>query len=227
MASTGSASLSDIETLALGVGAALALINATYRPLLPFVTAIHEAGHALAAFLSGRKVTAITIRRDTSGETVSTGRSRGVGVVLTLLCGYPSPSLLGLSAVWAARRGHVDGWALVTFLVLFVTLFALRNFYGVVIVAVLAAGLWWVVSNGQVESVVTGVVGIGSFLMTAGLRGVWELVRERSANDATFLARASGVPVAVWKAVFVVFAVFSLSVAAWLVWPAGVAAIGG
>src|SRR5699024_12319039 len=72
-------------------------------PLLATIT--HEGGHALVALLTGRRLTGIRLNRDTSGVTLSRGRPRGAGIVVTLLAGYPAPALTGLAA--ALLRGTV------------------------------------------------------------------------------------------------------------------------
>lgn len=74
--------------LLLGV-AALVLVGspAGYRLVRHLVTVVHEAGHALVAVLSGRRLSGIRLHADTSGLTVSRGRPRGPGMVATLLAG--------------------------------------------------------------------------------------------------------------------------------------------
>ena len=44
---------------------------------------MHEAGHALTAVLTGRRLTGIRLHSDTSGLTLSTGRPSGPGMVAT------------------------------------------------------------------------------------------------------------------------------------------------
>ena len=76
------------------------------------VTIAHEGAHGVAALLSGRRLAGIRLHSDTSGLTVSRGRSTGPGMVATALAGYPGPALLGLGAAYllhqrARARGAV------------------------------------------------------------------------------------------------------------------------
>ncbi|MDT7621592.1 MAG: hypothetical protein QOF99_2493, partial [Pseudonocardiales bacterium] len=52
------------------------------------VTIAHEGGHAMIAVLTGRRLAGIRLHSDTSGVTVSVGRTTGPGMVLTALAGY-------------------------------------------------------------------------------------------------------------------------------------------
>ena len=59
-------------------------------------TIVHEAGHALAAVLVGRRLQGIKLHSDTSGVTVSRGKPEGPGMAFTAMAGYMAPSVLGL-----------------------------------------------------------------------------------------------------------------------------------
>jgi hypothetical protein len=86
--------------LATGVAAALAVVvDAVWRWSRGVVTIAHEAGHAVAAIATGRRLTGIRLHSDTSGLTLSVGRPRGFGMIVTAAAGYVSPSLVGLAGV--------------------------------------------------------------------------------------------------------------------------------
>lgn len=106
----------------------------TWRLTRIVVTIVHECGHALAAVVVGRGLTGIRLHPDTSGMTVSTGAPRGPGLVVTVLGGYPAPSVLGLAGMALVADGHsrVLLWSLVVLLV--VTLWYVRNPFGVFVV---------------------------------------------------------------------------------------------
>lgn len=74
-----------------------------------------------------------------SGVTVSTGARRGTGLVLTLLAGYPAPSLLGLAGALSVASDHAWLMLVVATGLLAVTLAVVRNVYGGL--AVLATGV--------------------------------------------------------------------------------------
>src|SRR5918997_5118838 len=86
--------------LATGLGAALAVvIDGVWRWTRGVVTIAHEAGHAVAALVTGRRLTGIRLHSDTSGLTLSVGRPTGFGMVVTAAAGYVSRSLLGLAGL--------------------------------------------------------------------------------------------------------------------------------
>ncbi len=138
-ATTTSPPLPTAASLAVAVLAlALTWSPGGYRLGRHLVTFVHEAGHALAGIAAGRQLTGIRLHADTSGLTVSRGRRRGAGMVVTLAAGYPAPALAGVGAAAALGAGYAAGllWALVAACALTVPM--LRNLYG----------LWAVVAMG-------------------------------------------------------------------------------
>ncbi|MFZ0531531.1 MAG: M50 family metallopeptidase, partial [Propionicimonas sp.] len=136
---------------------------------------------------------------DTSGLTVTSGRPSGIGMVATLLAGYPAASAVGLAAAYLVAMGHSAGllWLLVCGLA--VMLLALRNLYGALVVLLagtaLAAASWF-------ASPVLAV-GLATLLawtlLLAGPRPVIELLATRApTSDAAQLARLTRVPRPVW-----------------------------
>lgn len=199
--------------VAVTVGVALCMVPSTYRWGRHVVTAIHEAGHAVIALLVGRRLRSIRLHSDSSGETVSVGRSAGPGVVATLLAGYPAPSLVGLSGVWAEGHGHVESWVLVLLVVLGAALALLRNLFGIVVMAVVLVGLWALHHWAEPRQADAACLLISAFLVSAGIRGVLELFGHGRVNDATSLARATRLPATVWKVLFLLVAVGALLLA--------------
>ncbi|MEO7588659.1 MAG: M50 family metallopeptidase, partial [Arachnia sp.] len=100
--------------------AALACVILAWRVVRMAVTVCHEAGHAVAATLSGRSLKGIRLHSDTSGVTLTRGKPAGAGMVFTLLAGYPAASLVGLLAAAVAGTGHALAmlWLLVALLAL-------------------------------------------------------------------------------------------------------------
>lgn len=166
------------------------------------ITVVHEAGHALVAVLTGRRLAGIRLHSDTSGVTVSRGRPSGAGVVMTLLGGYLAPGVLGLAAalLLAAGRPLALLWLLVVALLLL--LVWIRNLYGLLTVVglgVALAALSW-----YAEPCLSSTVAylLTWLLLLAAPRPVVELLGRgpagRRGSDPDQLARLTGVPALVW-----------------------------
>jgi Peptidase M50B-like len=194
------------------LAAAVVLVPRAWAMARHVGTIVHEAGHALVAVLTGRRLAGIRLHSDSSGVTVSVGRSRGPGMVTMLAAGYPAPALLGLGAAAVLETGHVAAllWALV--LLLFGMLLLVRNWFGAWTVlasgAAVFAVTWWL--PGRAQSAFGYLV--TWFLLFAGVREVLGLVGARRGggargSDADQLARLTHVPAAVWVGLFFLIAV--------------------
>jgi len=174
------------------------------------VTLAHEGAHGLAAVLTGRRLAGIRLHSDTSGLTVSSGRPRGLGMVVTLAAGYLGPGLFGLGAAFLLGAGHAVDVLWLVLVLLVLLLVQIRNWFGfcsvLVTGTVLLAASWWLPDRGQ--SVLAYLV--TWFLLMAAPRPVLELAAQRRRrgvrgtpdSDADQLARLTGVPAAVWIALF-------------------------
>ncbi|GAA2772606.1 M50 family metallopeptidase [Saccharopolyspora taberi] len=216
---SGNAVAMVVGLIALG----LVWSRGTWLPLRNVVTIAHEGGHAVVALLSGRTLNGIRLHSDTSGLTVSTGRSTGPGMVFTLLAGYPAVSLLGLGGAWlvSADGAQIMLWVCIGLLA--VMLLAIRNVYGVLSVVVTGAVVfvvsWFATPAWQALCCVL----FSWFLLFGGIRPVAELSRKRSRgraanSDADQLARLTGVPAGVWLALWFLVGFAALVVGGrWLV----------
>ena len=193
--------------LTLAAAVLLVLVPPAWKLTRHGITIVHEGGHGLVAALGGRRLQGIRLHSDTSGLTVSRGKPRGLGMVLTLLAGYTAPALLGLGAAWMLSQGLATGllWALLAALGLL--LVQIRNWFGLWSVAVTGALVFAVTWFGTsaVQSVFALLV--TAFLLIGALRTVVELQVTRSrrggsASDADQLARLSHLPGLFWVAVF-------------------------
>jgi hypothetical protein len=182
-------------------------------------TIVHEAGHAVVALLTGRRLSGIRLHSDSSGVTISVGRPRGAGVVAMLAAGYPAPAVLGVALALVLGTGRV---ALVLWLLVALLggmLLLVRNWFG--LWTVLASGLvvfavtWWLPPSAQAAF----AYAVTWFLLLTGVREVVDLIgvrRQRRGRpgargtDADQLARLTHVPAAVWVAVFLVVSVAAL-----------------
>lgn len=187
------------------------------------VTIAHEAAHGLAALISGRKLNGIQLHSDTSGLTVSAGRTTGPGMIVTTAAGYVGPGLLGLAAAALLAHHRAVGllWALVILLALL--LIQVRNWFGLWSIlfsaALVLAVSWWL--QPQAQSAFAYV--LTWFLLLAAPRPVLELQAHRRAaatktSDADQLARLTMVPAIVWVGFFLVVTVGALALGArWMV----------
>jgi len=183
------------------------------------VTIAHEAAHGLVALLSGRRLNGIQLHSDTSGLTVSEGRTSGPGMILTTAAGYLGPGALGLAAAAMLANHRAVGllWALLILLVLL--LIQVRNWFGLWSVLVSAAVVfgvsWWL--QPQVQSAFA--YSLTWFLLLAAPRPVLELATQRRGSGATLsdadqLARLTRVPALVWVGFFLVATVGALALGA-------------
>jgi hypothetical protein len=216
-----------ITLVAGGVALLVVLVGGqAWRLTRNVITIVHEAGHALAAVLVGRRLQGIRLHSDTSGVTVSRGKPEGPGMAFTAMAGYMAPSVLGL--LFASLLGGY----LVTAVLVLVALLLL----GVLVMVRNAYGVFTVVASAVVLAVVAFVAPkdvqapfaylLTWFLLLGGVRPVIELQlkRRRGAardSDADQLGRLTGVPPVLWVLTFAVLTVSCLFAGGlWLLEPA-------
>jgi len=201
-------------------GVAVALVVLAWPLTRTVVTICHEAGHAVAAVLVGRKLAGIRVHSDTSGLTVSRGKPRGPGMVFMLFAGYASASVIGLGVAWLVGEGRSAAalWLIVALLALM--LIRMRNFYGALVVLATGAGLalasWF--APAPVMSWLASAV--AWTLLLAGPRSVVEVAANRSSGtDGAQLARLTRVPRVVWVLAWLLVSVGALLAGGWLLLP--------
>jgi hypothetical protein len=216
--------------------AVVALLVVAVRPVWQLarngITIAHEGGHALVAVLAGRRLGGIRLHSDTSGLTVTRGRATGLGMVLTLLAGYLTPSLLGLGAAWLLAAGRLTLLLWLFLALLVAMLINIRNLYGLLAMLVATGGVF--LATWYATPDVQGIFAYAVmwFLLIGGVRPVGELQRLRwrrqaRDSDADQLARLTWIPGLVWVGVFGLISLGALAVAGYLLlWPA-VAALTG
>jgi hypothetical protein len=202
--------------VAAAIAAALVLQPLAWRIARNAITIAHEGGHALAALLTGRSLTGIRLHSDTSGVTVSKGRTSGPGMVLTSFAGYVTPPLLGLGAAALLGLGRVTALLWISLLLLGAMLLLIRNVFGVLSMLVTGGGVFAVswFAGADVQSAFAYLA--TWFLLVGGVRPVFELQRLRSRgraphSDADQLARLTGVPGLLWVGLFGLVALGSLA----------------
>jgi hypothetical protein len=173
-----------------------------------FTTLVHELGHAFAAVLCGRVVHGIRIRRNHSGDALSSGRG-GFGTVVSGVFGYPAPAIVGAAQLWSVFNGFTAAALFAGGVVLLLTLLVIRNLFGalVVLASVAVSAVLWVYATPEVQSYALLVLGVA--LLVGAVRGLVTVigvhVRRRDqlpTSDAYLLYRRTGVPSVLWLAVF-------------------------
>ena len=213
----------DWLVVGTGVAALLAVaVDALWRWARNLVTIVHEAGHALTAVLTGRRLTGIRLHSDTSGLTLSTGRPSGPGMVATAAAGYLAPSLAGLVGVVLLAFDQVTVMLWAATGLLLAMLVMVRNAYGAVSLVVTGA-IVVAVSLLAGADVQAGFAYAATwFLLLAGVRPVGELWRERrrwrghGRTDADQLARLTGVPGGLWVGFFGLCTLAALAAGGWV-----------
>jgi Peptidase M50B-like len=213
------------ETIAVVGPLALALVLVVFRDVWRVarhaITIAHEGGHALLALLSGRRLQGIKLHSDTSGVTLSKGRPHGLGMVMTVLAGYPTPPLVGLVGAVLLTMGRASLMLWLTLVLLAAVLLLIRNFYGLLSVLVTGAVVfvvtWYAPDWVQVAFAYAGVW----FLLIGGVRPVFELQRQRRRgrapdSDADQLAGVTVLPAFGWVVLFFLIATGSLAVGGYL-----------
>jgi hypothetical protein len=182
------------------------------------VTIAHEGGHALTALATGRRLSGVRLHASTAGETLSSGKPDGPGMMLTAAAGYTAPSLLGLGGAALLAGGHTIAMLLISLVLLAGLTLAMRNGYGLAATAVATAvvlAVCWLTSP-LVQAAFAYCA--TWFLLLGAVRPVAELQRTRRrgsrATDADDLARLTGLPGIVWVAAFGVVALAALALGA-------------
>ena len=207
------------ELLPVVVAAALAFVPVTWRVTRHVATLVHEAGHALVAVATGRRLNGIRLHSDTSGLTVSTGRSTGPGMIATAAAGYPAPSAVGLAVLLLVEHDRATWalWAAVALLAAMVLF--IRNGFGLLVLVVAGGATALLTYRADGTAQVLALQVFGWFLLLAGPRTSLDLWghrrRSRSrTSDADLLARLTHLPAAVWNVLFVAVSLAALAQAA-------------
>ena len=193
----------------LVVAAAAVWISAVWAITRHAVTLAHEAGHAVVAIATGRRLSGIRLHSDTSGLTVSKGKPRGPGMVLTCAAGYLAPSLLGLAGALLVANDQLRVliWGAVVAVVAMLPF--IRNFFGLLVLVAVAAVFAGVAHYGSADVQLQFGYVVIWLLLIGNVRTIVEAARNRSGrSDFDQLRALTRVPRAVW-----IVLLFALSVA--------------
>lgn len=171
---------------------------------------VHEGAHMVVGFLTGRRVHHFEIEADGNAVTRFDPSPWGPARILSAMAGYPAPSLVGLggAALLAAGRAWPLLWTVVVLLVLawVKSMGELTSF----LVLLLAVAVGYVALYGSPTLQAGLAAGLVWLLLFSGLRSAAMLPMASNTSDAAALARDTLIPRQVWKAAFVVFALWCL-----------------
>jgi hypothetical protein len=200
----------EIMLVILVVAGFLSIPRVTWQYFGLFTTLVHELGHALAAVLTGRVVHGIRIRRNHSGDALSSGRG-ALGTVISGMLGYPAPAIAGAAQLWSVFNGYTAIALFAGGVVLLLTVLVIRNLFGILVVLASTAvsGALWFYASPPVQSYALLV--LGTALLVGSMRGLATVVAVHTSrrdqlrtSDAYLLFRRTGVPSPLWLALFTV-----------------------
>jgi hypothetical protein len=209
-----------VVIVVLVAAAVLSIPRVTWQYFGVFTTLVHELGHAFAALLTGRRVTAIRIHRNHAGSAESLGRG-GLGAVISGFFGYPTPAIVGAALLWCVFNGYTATALVVGTVIIVGTLLFIRNAFGllVVLLSAAASGALWYFAPPEVQAYALLIIGCA--LLVGAVRAYFGVVavhtRRRtqlSTSDAYLLYRRTHIPSPVWLLLFAIVIAGSVVVAA-------------
>ena len=189
------------------------------------VTIVHEAAHAGAGMLVGRKFKGFVVEKNLAGHAVTAGKERGPGRVFTTWAGYPAPAVLG-AVVTLAALGGWSGLVLLLAAVALVVLLVMSRSVRTVLLVALVGGLvfalwWWGDALAGIPLRAGVVAGVGLALLV----GAWDSLRDVAASrdnaqDHRALAALTGAPAGLWLVTWFLVDAAATGVVAWSIWAA-------
>ncbi|MGO1714946.1 MAG: M50 family metallopeptidase [Ancrocorticia populi] len=208
----------DSPWLLTGIVAAAVIVMVPFiwRHLRQIVTVVHELGHAVVGVACGRSFTGFVVNSDMSGHTLTTGKSRGIGLILTMYAGYPMPAIVGGAILFAALSGRAGLVLVIAFGLMVVALIRSKSGYTVVILLLLLVGTGWVWWTNDPELSATVVSAVGIILLVGAWRQFGSVVMSGGRqSDPAQLARITPLPTFFWNLLMLV----PIGLASW--WAAG------
>ena len=205
---TGSESLSQTVAGPTGLVVLVAfLIDGVWRFARHLSVIAHEGAHVAAGWSAGRRVSGVTLNRNATGATTTRGPG-GFGRVITTFVGYLGPSLFDLAAACLIALGQVATALVLALVCLAVMLLLVRNFFGVISVAVSGVLVFWILRSGSPEVQAIAACALSWFLLFSGVR--WVLTDGTGAQDAVTLAGSTHVPKFIWVTFWLAITVAAL-----------------
>ena len=188
---------------------ALLLVAAAYTAVGALVTIAHESGHVLLGIVTGHKISHYEVEYGGAGGTSHSDHGWSLGRILLSAAGYTAPPLLGLggAALLAAGKAWPLLWTVVALLAL--ALIKAEKEWTTFVVLLFAVATGYVALYGAPALQAASAAGIVWILLFGGLRAA-AVSGLGNDSDAAKLARDTLIPRQLWKAGFVVFALYCL-----------------
>ena len=155
----------------------------------------HEGAHVAAGWSVGRRVSGVKLNRDATGVTTTRG-SGGFGSVIFTFAGYLGPSLFGLATACLIALDQITLALGLALFCLAIMLILIRNFFGVISVAVSGVLVFLVLRYGSPEVQAVAACALSWFLLFSGVR--WVLMHGTGAQDAVDLTQRTHIPRFIW-----------------------------
>lgn len=171
------------------------LIDGVWRFARHISVMAHEGAHVAAGWSVGRRVSGVKLNRDATGVTTTRG-SGGFGSVIIGFAGYLGPSLFGLATACLIALDQITLALGLALFCLAIMLILIRNFFGVISVAVSGVLVFLVLRYGSPEVQAVAACALSWFLLFSGVR--WVLIHGTGAQDAANLTQRTHIPRFIW-----------------------------
>ena len=171
------------------------LIDGVWRFARHISVMAHEGAHVAAGWSVGRRVSGVKLNRDATGATTTRG-SGGFGSVIFTFAGYLGPSLFGLATACLIALDQITLALGLALFCLAIMLILIRNFFGVISVAVSGVLVFLVLRYGSPEVQAVAACALSWFLLFSGVR--WVLTHGTGAQDAVDLTQRTHIPRFIW-----------------------------
>jgi hypothetical protein len=171
------------------------LIDGVWRFARHISVMAHEGAHVAAGWSVGGRVSGVELNRNATGVTTTRG-SGGFGSVIVSFAGYLGPSLFGLATACLIALDQITLALGLALFCLAIMLILIRNFFGVISVAVSGALVFLVLRYGSPEVQAVAACALSWFLLFSGVR--WVLMHGTGAQDAVNLTKRTHIPRFIW-----------------------------
>ncbi len=200
----------------------------TYMPVIGpyfklFNTMVHETGHAVAAIVTGGKVSNISLYSNTGGLAITRHRSL-FGRLITLLAGYPAASLFSVLFLYALDKEWImPAVFTLTAILTYNLIFWVRNLTGWVWIVSVLSVLYFLYANNYSQWLEWLLTIIGIMLLIQAFLSTWVLFtltlnHRNETGDAGLLEDLTKIPSIIWSTLFLTqgFACFIIGISIWL-----------